>query len=213
MSPHSAFEAYEALRTRRAEVEAAVDDLIDILDAIDAATADIEPDPDFELDHDGEDGGDDELSVGAPEKHPSPPHRDFGRYVDTSTNCRQTQWAAGLNVASRDEGEVEDEHGGDILDEPHDEVGREMEPFFGAPENHDAHPDQEQWAQGDDGERGEDEPDRADWLMPDARMACRAAASEAMGQLDAIRRRTVGRGPDDVVFLEPGVALWGGRRR
>lgn len=76
---------------------------------------------------DFEDGGDDELTLGAPERHPAfwglvwdgplPAASGSLRYCGSGD---QRRWARGVNVARTDECEVENEHGGDVLDAPHD---------------------------------------------------------------------------------------------
>ena len=81
---------------------------------------------DRELDAaDDEDGGDSEPTLGAPERHPA-----SWEFAPFGVICRepgpirhvreksQEQWADGLR--GDHEREEENEHGGDILDEPHD---------------------------------------------------------------------------------------------
>jgi hypothetical protein len=81
-----------------------------------------------EPEHD-ENGGDDEPMLGAPEHHPTSWERDgFGQVLgrsgklwhDAMAAHSQEFWAAGHGSARYDECEIENEHGGDILDEPHD---------------------------------------------------------------------------------------------
>jgi hypothetical protein len=82
--------------------------------------------------HNGQ-AGEEEPSLGAPERHPIIPHPIYHRYDEHSSNAAQddqTRWAAGNCAADGDDREVEDEHGGNVLDEPHD--GDPEEPSLGA---------------------------------------------------------------------------------
>jgi hypothetical protein len=65
-----------------------------------------------------EDDGTAELSFGAPEKHVVPTFGRWGEFRDRSGD--QTNWAGGEGRAKFDECEIENEHGGDVNDEPHD---------------------------------------------------------------------------------------------
>jgi hypothetical protein len=80
------------------------------------------------------DESDTEPSLGARERHPTVPHPVYhrhGEYVSNDPQDDQTRWAAG--GGANDECEKEDEHGGDINDEPHDEVAEgDKEPSLGA---------------------------------------------------------------------------------
>ena len=106
----------------RGIVERTVVEMIDLLDALDAPTYDLEP------------------VLGAPERHPTPSWG-FGVRYDPATD--QRFWAAGGDT---DETEIEDEHGTDLDRGELDTA--DNEPSLGAPENHDAFPDQTRWAQG-----------------------------------------------------------------
>ena len=86
----------KALAKRIERHQAAADALIAALDAMDG-DADLEP------------------SLGAPEII-LPSGWGFGCLIDR--NCSQVHWADG--APGDNEGEIEDGHGGDILDEPHD---------------------------------------------------------------------------------------------
>lgn len=103
----------------RREIEATVESLIALLDSYDG-------DENLEEDTPLEDGADEEPTLGAPENHPSSRDTDWtGRFVPRSGKLyrvpdkSQERWAAGST--RDDECEEENEHGGDILDEPHDE--------------------------------------------------------------------------------------------
>lgn len=99
-----------ASRKRRREVEAHIESLIDLLDTMDG-------DPDFE------DGGDLEPDLGAAERHP-------GIFWGIDGGHTQERWADGIN----DGREIENEHGGDVQDEPHDDSytsGPDFEPDLG----------------------------------------------------------------------------------
>lgn len=113
-----------------------------------------------------EDATDDEPNLGAPECNMS---IRYGAELDRT--CDQTSWARGWDT---DEREHEDEHGGDILDERHDE--EEDEPSLGAPE---IHHDQRRWAQGDAGSQELDHDERND---------LRALDREQRQALDHVRR-------------------------
>lgn len=63
---------------------------------------------------DCEDNGDAEPLLGAPERHPLPSGFAYG---DDPARHTQERWSQGYN----DECEEENEHGGDVQDEPHDE--------------------------------------------------------------------------------------------
>ena len=102
----------------RSRMEAAIERLIETLDAMDG-------DPDLEP------------SLGSPERHPS---------HFATLNCRYSSQAMWADGGDADEREEEDEHGGDVLDEPHDrdpdepngderdDDGDRQEPWLGAPE-------------------------------------------------------------------------------
>lgn len=80
---------------------------------------------DRELDTaDEEDGGDSEPTLGSPERHP--PAAGFSYAFRRSWDAgSQERWADGL--PGDHEREEENEHGGDILDEPHDDGADEEE--------------------------------------------------------------------------------------
>ncbi|MEA3197564.1 MAG: hypothetical protein QOF32_1616 [Gammaproteobacteria bacterium] len=70
----------------------------------------------------------DEPSLAAPERHPVLPWRGNGaRYTSRDVHDNQRLWAAGTH----DDREQENEHGGDVLDEPHDGEG-DSEPSLAA---------------------------------------------------------------------------------
>ena len=196
----------------------ALDHAIGTLDALDAAGVDLEDDgtaepwlgwidgkpvlSDSHDDREAED--DDEPILGAPERHPAWDPRSSGR------NCtgRQTHWSAGRNGSAND-GEAE--AGYDLPEGDDERCGSsdvDLEPWLGAPENHDQAPDQEHWAPGGgfyffDAEIGEDESQTDKSLPFDVRQANEAAAQEAGRQAEAMRRRkdrrTTGvRDPDEV---------------
>src|SRR4051812_41959356 len=88
-------EFIEVTPARRRALASAVESLIAFLDALD-------PDPDLEESADAEPGGDREPTMGAPEG---------------LAGQSAYEWARG---SPDDECEQENEHGGDIQDEPHD---------------------------------------------------------------------------------------------
>ena len=128
----------------RIGIATTIERLIDLLDACDADcdledTGDDEPALGFQEDYRSErsllglqfgtvdcelDTADDELTLGAPERHPTP----WGSYsLRTDRSGDQTRWADGSNTVARSECEDENEHGGDILDEPHDQQNEDDE--------------------------------------------------------------------------------------
>lgn len=80
---------------QRKRIEALIEDLVSLLDFIDG-------------DEDREDGADDEPELGWPDSRLA----GFGPWTLEPRACRRRL----------DECEVENEHGGDILDEPHDAI-------------------------------------------------------------------------------------------
>ncbi len=155
-----------ALFDRGAGIDKLVERLIDILDAADAASEDLEDGHDAELDFEGEatlgapeqhhnqskwgrtqvDGdGELELSLGAPERHPNP-MRTFGdRWTARGGANAQTDWSAGSRSIERDEGEAEPGYDLPEGDEEWDGEGEDAEPSLGAANNHH---NQTDWAQG-----------------------------------------------------------------
>ncbi|SDA40432.1 hypothetical protein [Mesorhizobium qingshengii] len=81
---------------------------------------------DLELDNsDDEDAGDSEPTMGAIERHPTSRESPWGRCGELTVmrygSNSQEDWAGSRATApGRDECEAENEHGGDVLDEPHD---------------------------------------------------------------------------------------------
>ncbi len=131
----------------REEIEEEIDRLIDLLNTLDG-DPDLEPclagtcgdDREGDLDArcvpglsegddnpDDEDGGEREPSLGAPENHINS-YCGWSHYRGRDGD--QTHWGAWDTRAAIDECECENEHGGDILDEPHDEEC-DAEPFLG----------------------------------------------------------------------------------
>jgi len=80
----------------------------------------------------GEDDGTAEPMLGAPEKH-QPAFTSWGSV--SSPMVSQAFWADGAKSINADDCESENEHGGDILDEPHDDggwsTGTDYEPELG----------------------------------------------------------------------------------
>jgi len=190
----------------------AVDTAIATLDALDAPGVDLEPSlgwidgkPSLSDSHDDREAeDDDEPMLGAPERHPAWDPWSSGR----NSTGRQTHWSDGRNGSAND-GEAE--AGYDLPEGDDERCGSsdvDLEPWLGAPENHDRAPDQEHWAEGgyfhcSDVEIGEEESQTDKGLPFDARQANEAAAREAGRQAEAMRRRkdrrTTGvRDPDEV---------------
>jgi len=197
-----------------------VDHAIATLDALDAPGADLEDDgtaepclgwidgkpvpSDSHDDREAED--DDEPILGAPERHPAWDPWSSGR----NSTGRQTHWSDGRNDPAND-GEAE--AGYDLPEGDDERCGSsdvDLEPWLGAPENHDRAPDQEHWAPSGgfyffDAEIGEDESQTDKGPPLDVRQANEAAAREAGRQAEAMRRRknnrTTGeRQPDEMLF-------------
>ena len=117
--------------------------LITALDLMEAdcdleETADDEPSiggDDREQDNsDDEEGGDNEPMLGAAERHPTSRESPWGRSGELTVahygSNSQALWGGERATApSHDDCEVENEHGGDVLDEPHDR--EEGEPSLG----------------------------------------------------------------------------------
>ncbi len=201
-------------RHMRRALESAIAHGIALLDALDAAGEDLEDGGDDEpslgwIDgrpvlsdsHDDREAeADDEPMLGAPERSPyveslgSPFYEPAaGGRLYRHNGDSQKSWAAGRNDAMND-GEAEpgydlpegdDERDGGSSGEP----DNDGEAWLGAPENHDVDPDQEHWSQGEAGERGEDEPDRVQFLPFADREANAAAARDARVSAEAIRCR------------------------
>ncbi|MEQ1953608.1 hypothetical protein [Mesorhizobium sp. CN2-181] len=81
-------------------------------------------DENLEDNADAEDGGDSELSLGSPGRYPNAYSSNWIRPGDlaysTGGNNSQETWASGSNTVRSDECEIENEHGGDVLDVDHD---------------------------------------------------------------------------------------------
>ncbi|MER9309777.1 hypothetical protein NKI51_10705 [Mesorhizobium australicum] len=110
--------------TDRKAIAASIERLIDVLDAM-------SPDPDLE------DGADDEPSLGSnalgsyQAGTTDDREGDFADFEDSGDEhdaSASTNWAKGGHWC--EDVEEENEHGGDILDEPHDDQG-DAEPFLG----------------------------------------------------------------------------------
>lgn len=90
---------------------------------------------DLEMDNsDDEEGGDEEPMMGAIERHPTSRESPWGRSGELTvphySSNSQEDWAGSrATLPGHDEREAENEHGGDVLDEPHDRV--EGEPSLG----------------------------------------------------------------------------------
>ena len=85
-------------------------------------------------DSDDEDGADDEPMMGACERHPTSRESPWGRCGELTVSYggsnSQAHWGGDRATApNHDEREAENEHGGDVLDEPHDR--EEGEPSLG----------------------------------------------------------------------------------
>jgi len=108
----------------------AVDHLIALMDALDAATEDMEPEAGYDL-PEGDDERcassevDDEPTLGAPEQHPS-----CYQFALCDTTSSQEHWADGST--RHDEAEVVNEDGTDLDAGELDEA--DLEPSLGAPE-------------------------------------------------------------------------------
>jgi hypothetical protein len=111
---------------------------IDLLDQMEAGREDLEPDlagsynPAYPLDAEGPDL-DLEPMLGAVERHPVSGGFTPVRYATRGVADDQRRWAEGSTGVSHDECEEEDEHGGDVLNEPHDGEP-DGEPSLGATE-------------------------------------------------------------------------------
>ena len=136
--------AWARRRHMRRQAMDAVDHLIALLDALDAATEDCEPDDDADpLEvfgvgdplEDAEDDGTAEPSLGAPEHHPDLPPPGYaaswGPYVDRSIDARQIRWAAG-STSDREVEDENDEDGHDREDGDDREPDVDDEPSLGA---------------------------------------------------------------------------------
>jgi hypothetical protein len=106
------------------------------------STQDGEAEPDM----DAEPQGDEELTLGAPERH----------YCAWSLDGSQSYWAQGDNIAGRDDAELVNEDGGDVQDEPHDGEDEDPREYWLAASEHidqstwsDLRPG---WCRGDEGD-------------------------------------------------------------
>ncbi|QKC84401.1 hypothetical protein [Mesorhizobium sp. NZP2077] len=128
--------------TNRKAIADSIERLIDMLDAMSPDpdledTADDEPSllslDDLELDNsDYEPDSDGEPAMGAIERHPTSRESPWGRCGELTVmhygSNSQEDWAGSRATApGHDECEAENEHGGDVLDEPHDREDDEYE--------------------------------------------------------------------------------------
>lgn len=160
-----------ALDEPRRALEARIEEMITLLDMIDG-DPDLEDGHDAEPDSDGEPtlgwgahgrqtqlaafgpaaGEDGELeeddpgepSLASPERHPNTYGFGYGFGVTLSGN--QLHWADGAHSGGKDDCEEENEHGGDISDEPQEDDS-DREPSLASPENPEG--DQTEWAKGE----------------------------------------------------------------